>query len=272
MSDNPNLFKKYLAYVVFDFKETFIYRFNMAIWMLVDVIVPFIMIFVWIAVFQTNDKVQTFSAGSMVTYYLVANFVMVATTPNMEWPILNMIKSGQLSFHLTRPIDFFWRAVWGTAASNIITVLIYLPILGIALIYFHPYISDGNIIVERIPLFLFTLVVTYFMNCGLKMILGTLAFWLVDSWGIFSAYKLIAQILAGSLIPLVLLPENFQLIANYLPFKMLITFPVYMLLGILSVEECYFNLMIEILWMVGLLVAARLFWSLGLRRYEAVGG
>ncbi|HET8841537.1 MAG TPA: ABC-2 family transporter protein, partial [Ktedonobacteraceae bacterium] len=77
--------------------------------------------------------------------------------------------------------------------------------------------------------------------------------------------------LSGQLAPLSLFPLPVQWLAQSLPFRWMVAFPVEVLLGGLSASSFAIGLAAQIIWLglaMGLLV---LLWKYGLRRYSAVG-
>lgn len=267
-----DILKKYIHYIIYDFKEAIMYRLDMTVWMLIDIISPFVMIFVWIAAFKETADIQSFNVNSMVAYYLIANFCLVITIPNTEWSVLNQVKNGTLSTELLRPVDFFWRLFVGGSVFHAIRILVYIPFFIIMTIIFKQYIVLPEFTTMRVLTFVIGILISYFLNLSLKLILGTLAFWLVDCWGIFSTYNLVVQIMSGSLIPLGLLPKYFIKIADILPFKYSISTPVNFLLGNIGLSEYSYCVRTEFLWMIGACMFAYVFWRISLHRYEAVGG
>ena len=77
--------------------------------------------------------------------------------------------------------------------------------------------------------------------------------------------------LSGHMIPLDWLGE-FGTWVQYLPFKYLAYFPAAIMLGKFSHAELLREISIEICWVAGLLVANRVAFARGVRRYGAFGG
>jgi len=93
------------------------------------------------------------------------------------------------------------------------------------------------------------------------MALKLMDVWLV-SFFVFSAYHF----------PLELFPEWLRTITDYLPFKYLISLPVELMTGKLSVEAALPLLARQFAWVAGLVVAALVLWNRGVKRFQSFGG
>jgi ABC-2 type transport system permease protein len=71
--------------------------------------------------------------------------------------------------------------------------------------------------------------------------------------------------------PLTLLPGPVRVLAEILPFRAMIGFPVELLLGRLTMAEALTGLGIQAAWVVVGLVLLRVVWRAGVRIYSAVG-
>jgi ABC-2 type transport system permease protein len=76
---------------------------------------------------------------------------------------------------------------------------------------------------------------------------------------------------SGQFVPLTLMPKLIQDIAQYLPFQLLIYFPIQLILGKLSTTQIIQGYLMGAVW---LLVAVSVFtwiWRNGVKRFSAVG-
>ncbi len=76
---------------------------------------------------------------------------------------------------------------------------------------------------------------------------------------------------SGQFVPLTLMPKLIQDIAQYLPFQLLIYFPIQLILGKLSTVQIIQGYLMGAVW---LLVAVSIFtwiWRNGVKRFSAVG-
>jgi len=76
---------------------------------------------------------------------------------------------------------------------------------------------------------------------------------------------------SGQFVPLTLMPKIVQDIAQYLPFQLLIYYPIQLILGKLSTQQIIQGYVMSIIWLG---ISALLFnwvWRNGVKRYSAVG-
>jgi len=83
---------------------------------------------------------------------------------------------------------------------------------------------------------------------------------------------MLMEFASGRFFPLNILPAFLFKLINFLPFSFLVFFPLNVYLGRLTLPEVYRGLLTQAIWIVLLFVVLKIVWSLGLRRYEAVGG
>ena len=80
------------------------------------------------------------------------------------------------------------------------------------------------------------------------------------------------MLLSGRLVPLQLMPDWVQTLANFLPFKWTFGFPIESLVGHMSAASLLLGLGVQVLWIgIGLLLF-RFAWRAAIKRFSAVGG
>jgi ABC-2 type transport system permease protein len=77
--------------------------------------------------------------------------------------------------------------------------------------------------------------------------------------------------LAGQIAPLTLFPHWIQVVADILPFRWMLGFPVELVLGRLTPAQALLGLAAQAVWVVLSLIAIRVVWRAGMRVYSAVG-
>ena len=97
------------------------------------------------------------------------------------------------------------------------------------------------------------------------------AFWTTRVSAINQGYFVAALFLSGEMAPLSLLPYPLQVAASLLPFRWMISFPVELLLGRLSVGQSLVGLAAQSAWLALGLLLLRTVWRAGVRVYSAVG-
>jgi ABC-2 type transport system permease protein len=72
-------------------------------------------------------------------------------------------------------------------------------------------------------------------------------------------------------VPLPLMPKVIQDIAQYLPFQLLLYFPIQLILGKLSADQIVMGYVMAGVWLVLAAFLFNIVWRNGVKRYSAVG-
>jgi ABC-2 type transport system permease protein len=75
----------------------------------------------------------------------------------------------------------------------------------------------------------------------------------------------------GGVAPLELLPEPLQTIAYMLPFRLMMSFPIEILMGRLTVNEILIGLGSVVVWIAILFGVYKFLWARGIRQFSAFG-
>jgi ABC-2 type transport system permease protein len=76
---------------------------------------------------------------------------------------------------------------------------------------------------------------------------------------------------SGQFVPLKLMPTIVQTVSEYLPFQMMIYFPIQMILGRLTQPEIIRGYIVGGIWLVISILFFNFIWKSGLKQYSAVG-
>lgn len=106
----------------------------------------------------------------------------------------------------------------------------------------------------------------------IELIIGILAFYTTSSWGLQCFKQAFMSFFSGALIPIELMPIWLQNIANIMPFKSMIYFPVSIFLGNLSSKEIVGGFIFQILWIVILAILSKGLYKRGIKKVIIAGG
>jgi ABC-2 type transport system permease protein len=101
--------------------------------------------------------------------------------------------------------------------------------------------------------------------------LGLVTFWTTRVGAVFELYFTLELLLSGRLVPLALLPLWAQTVADVLPFKWAIGFPIEVLLGRYTWQATLLGFGAQALWCAIGLLLTRMLWRSAIRRFSAVG-
>jgi ABC-2 type transport system permease protein len=120
--------------------------------------------------------------------------------------------------------------------------------------------------------FIPALILAFFVRFLIEWTLALAAFWTTRVNAINQVYFVLMLFLAGQIAPLSLFPGWIQTIANILPFRWMLGFPVQLFLGQLTPIQALEGLAAQVAWVIFSLVLLRLVWRAGVKAYSAVGG
>jgi ABC-2 type transport system permease protein len=96
-------------------------------------------------------------------------------------------------------------------------------------------------------------------------------FWTTRVYSLSEFYYALHLLFSGQFVPLTLMPQMVQNLAQYLPFQLRLYFPIQLILGKLTPEVIARNFALDVIWLA---IAYGLFawvWRSGVRRFSAVG-
>jgi ABC-2 type transport system permease protein len=245
----------------------FQYRVGMAIWLIDVVLQPTIYMVVWRSA-AGGGVISGYSASDFAAYYIVLMAVGHAGDTWNMWEDEYFIRHGELSAKLLRPVHPIHRDICG----NISYKLLMSPIIIGAIIFltlaFHPTLHT--------PLWVIPLLIPVIaLGSALAFVSGWVvalaAFWTTRIMAINQMYFLIMLFFSGELAPLEVLPSALRTLADALPFRWMISFPVELILGQLSFGDVLSGLVMQSLWLVIGVFAGRYVWQMGVKQYSAVG-
>jgi ABC-2 type transport system permease protein len=117
--------------------------------------------------------------------------------------------------------------------------------------------------------FLVSVPLAIIVSFCLRFIANLGGFWVMDYRGLMSIYLATINVLSGMLAPLAFLPGPLRDVANVLPFRAVIMTPNEIYLGQVAIWE---GLGLQVGWIVGLILAARVILGFGERRLVVQGG
>ena len=106
----------------------------------------------------------------------------------------------------------------------------------------------------------------------IELIVGILTFYTTSSWGLQCFKQAIMSFFSGALIPLELMPVWLQNIADIMPFKSIIYFPISIFLENLSIHEIVNGFIFQCIWIVILAILSGILYKRAIRKVTIAGG
>jgi len=260
-----NTLRAYPTLLRVGFAGALAYRAELIIWMLTTTM-PLVSLALWSAVAR-SAPLGRFGPKEFVGYFLAALIVRQITGCWLVWELNYEIKQGTLSQRLLKPI----HPLWVYSASNLAAIPLRaglcLPVAIIA-IFYAQLTSDPALL----GIFFLSLVGAWCINFFAMALVGSLAFYLESSTGIFELWMITFMILSGYVVPLELFPTWARNIADVLPFRYTLGFPVEVLTGMLDVRSALKLLAMQWAQATIIATAGLLAFRAGVKRFGAFGG
>lgn len=241
-------------------------------------------VFLWTAIYagDTSRIINGYSYHDMVAYALL---VMVgrafSSMPGLAQGIARDVRDGTIKKYLTQPVDMLGYLFWARVAHKLVYYVI--ATAPFALVF---YICRGffehSPDVTTIAAFAASLILAFLIGFLMECLIGLIAFWFLEVSSLIFIFMMLNYFLSGHMVPLDWLPGLFRgnpgtqevvrEVVNYLPFGYLAYVPASIMLGKFQGPELATHLLAGTAWVVILLVANRIAFARGLRRYSAFGG
>jgi ABC-2 type transport system permease protein len=248
--------------------ETVAYRAEFLVWILTTTM-PLVMLALWTSV-ASEAPFRQYTSEDFIAYYLATLIVRNLTSNWVAWQISEEVRMGMMSMRLLRPMHPFVAYSVSHLAAVPFRSLVALPIAALLLL------GSGASALTREPLQLAliapSLALAWLITFSLLFALGAIAFFVTRTMGLLNLYFLLFSLFSGYLLPLPLMPGWIASTAEVLPFRYMLSVPVELMTRSLDDGEILALMIGQLAWAAVMVAVALWVWSLGIRRYEAVGG
>lgn len=229
---------------------------------------PLIYLFVW-STAAGGGQVGGLTRGGFVGYYLILILVNQITYAQTNWTVGDVIRSGGLNSWLLRPLPPLYNALSSELAGKVVYMAFVVPVAAVLAVLLRPEVRPAP---GGIPLAVLAVMLAWALRFFWGLWIALLAFWATRADALLAVQDALVFVLAGVVAPMGLLPGVLQPAARFLPFRYMVGFPVEILTGQLEAGEVLVGFAVQIGWLaVALGLSARV-WTVGLRRYSAIGG
>jgi len=260
--------------------ERLAYRGDFALGTLMRFLPIITQIFLWGAVFNSLDstsggsgRLGGFNFPEMVAYFLLTMIARAfSSMPGLANTIATQIRQGEIKRYLIQPIDLIGFLLLSRVAHKLAYYVV--ASLPFALVFFlcRGYFVDGFPPAHVFVAFCGSLVMGFLLGFFLEATIGMIGFWFLEISSLLFIFMLFSFFLSGHMFPLTLLPESVLMIVEFLPFKYLAYFPAAIFLQKIPDEELPLELAIEAAWLAFFIIACRVMFARGVKRYSGFGG
>src|SRR5215211_1332798 len=250
--------------------EQWQYRANLLMYLLYWLVSPIIYLAVWTSIANSKGSVSGLTANDFVTYYMTLLIVDQITSNIVIHTFAYKVQDGTLSAELIRPIHpMLTNALVNNISFKALTIMGLIPVWIILFFLFKPDFS--NVTLNSILLAAPAAVTGFFIGYLLSASITALAFWTTRVYSIHEFYYALILLFSGQFVPLTLMPKLIQDIAQYLPFQLLIYYPIQLILGKLSNAQIVQGYIMGFIWLTVAITIFNWVWRNGVKRYSAVG-
>lgn len=254
-----------MKFFAISLKNAMVYRWQMIFSIIGSILFIAINILLWRFLYSGNDAMIIY----MTQYTIVSNIIAMFYIKGISERIGGKVSTGAFVTDLIRPINLFtmaWQMELAGAFSRFImkglpVIVIYLPLLF------------RNASYHNIPLVLLSILLGHVLYVLIYSLLGFSAYILIEIWPFKRLVDDTIRLLAGSFIPLEILPESLRNIANILPFRFLFSFPMELLFQKnVNVHDLYHNFLILLIWILIFAVLNVVMYKRALNKAVVQGG
>ena len=266
-------FLKYWKLFDIGLQNTFVYRWNFLLRMIFGIVPLIGMIFIWRAIFDASGKpIEGYEYSTMIFYFMITVFLDNLITPTEdEWQIAGEIRDGKISAYLTKPMSYLLYRITAYLSYRLLYIaIVFIPILILGFIFWeHLHLPKHA---STWPLLAVSTAMAGFLQFFIAYSLAMLAFWILEiSTIVFILYSF-EYFLSGHVFPLDIMPPWLQGFIRWSPFTYELFYPAQVFMERVQGAALWQGLAIQAGWLLVWWGIARLMWSRGLSRYQAVGG
>lgn len=265
--------KTYLPFAINAFQRKLSYRADAVIFILGQSVMLAVTYYLWKAVYGSSENsiINGFSLNEMIIYVLISFITTMIISANILSDVYREVKDGSIAINLIRPISYEKRMIFqglGNVMYNFVVIFI-ISFTAITILY---YKYTGSLNLFNIIFYFLSTILGILINLYYSYAFGLISFKITNMWGLSQIAGAIAQLLSGTLIPIVFFPKTIQWIFNFLPFSSMVYTPTMIYLGKITGLELIKAIGIQVIWLGILIAIARVMWKTLIKRLTILGG
>ena len=202
------------------------------------------------AFYDSTSTPQPISLDQLISYlWLQQAFLVIFAAWIQDNSLLDMIRTGNIAYELTRPISLYWMWYARLVAQRLSGAMMRcLPILAIAFFLPKPYNMQLPPNALAGGLFAISLPLALLLAVSMSMNVYVVALRILDAGGFRLVLNVVTEFFAGQVIALPLMPQWLQNIAFCLPFRYITDVPLRIYSGNIAGTEAYICIGLQVFW------------------------
>ena len=239
-------------------------------------------IFLWGAVFAgmsaasgkpiAGKEIAGYSYQDFVAYYLLTTITRAfSSMPGLAGGIALQIRNGEIKKYLVQPIDLVGFLLLQRVAHKLVYYgIAFIPFAIVFYICrdYFPGWPPPDVMVAYIVSLIFSFLLGFFLEATIGMI----GFWFLEVSSLLFVYMLFNFFFSGHMFPLNMLPAPWNTIVQLIPLQYLAFFPAAVFLQKIQGPDLWIGLTVQAAWVLFFIVACRVTYWRGVKRYSGFGG
>lgn len=252
------------------FKAQLAWRFDIALNVVFTIAKILFAFILWRGIFDQRSMVAGFTFDSMLSYYIINSFLsQLDMSDKVSEELSSRIRGGTFSKYMVIPVNIQGYFLAQTAGAsvfylifNLIAAVVWIFIFGIR----FTFTGSPRLILAAV---VFVLLGLIFM-IQLNYFLGLLTLKFQDIFLFLMIKNNLVAFIAGTLVPLALLPELVLQVMRYFPFYYTSYLPSMLLIG-RNGEEIGYGLITLTAWVLSFMIINKFAYERLRVRYDGVG-
>jgi ABC-2 type transport system permease protein len=259
-------------------EERLVYRGDFALGTLMRFLPIVTQIFFWAAICAAvgaergDDTIAGYHYSEMVAYYLLTMVSRAfSSMPGLASGIALQIRQGEIKKFLIQPIDMIGFLLLSRVAHKLVYYGVAIGPFALVFFLLRGYFP-GWPPPDVLAAYVLSLIMTFLLGFFLEATIGMIGFWFLEVSSLLFVYMLFSFFFSGHMFPLDMLPAPWSTVMLLIPLQYLAYFPAAVFLGKITGPVLWIGLAIQFGWLVASILACRLAFHYGARRYSGYGG
>jgi ABC-2 type transport system permease protein len=225
---------------------------------------------VLLALLEERTEIGGYSAQDVIVYTGFTQAMLALLMIFGWWDLMISVHNGDVSSDLLKPMDFFtyWLAqdLGRAFVALLLRGVVFMALFELVYDLTYPETAVSWLIVS------ISIILAWLISFGFRFLINLAAFWTPNAKGIGRFGFVVSWFFSGQLMPLKFFPEWVQVIANITPFPHMLNTVVELYIGIISGPEAWLMLLIQLVWVIGMVLICQVVLKTAVRRLVILGG
>jgi ABC-2 type transport system permease protein len=207
-----------------------------------------------------------------VAYYLLTMISRAfSSMPGLASGIALQIRNGEIKKYLVQPVDLTGFLLLMRVAHKIVYYVVAFAPFAFVFYVCRGYFS-GWPSADVLAAYVISLMLSFLLGFFLEATIGMIGFWFLEVSSLLFVYMLFNFFFSGHMFPLDMLPSPWDTVVQVIPLQYLAYFPAAVFLEKIEGTRLWTGLAVQAAWVVFFMVACRVTYARGVKRYSGFGG